>query len=234
MINLLTRTRPGEWIPATDLVSGSRLEELFALPEQLWAAPPHAAAVLAWKIYTYRLIQPLAKAWTWTPTSSRQVPVLSADNVRFRVQPAAPYVMLELRCQDPAALPDEQSGLDFLRGTLVDGHLRPLIEQVRARRRISERVLWGQAAAAIAYCFADHAPTLPATTAEHCARLTELLPITGLAGIGEDSTVWQTTCCLSFASPGLTACATCVTATRHRHKRRTSAAAPKRAAPLDA
>jgi ferric iron reductase protein FhuF len=235
VINLLARAHSDDWIPATDLISGVRLEELFALPERLWTAPAHAAAVLAWKIYAYRLIQPLAKTWNWNRTraSSGQVPVLSADNVRFRVQPAAPYVMLELRSQDPVTLPDEQRGLDFLRDTLIDGHLRPLMQCTKERRRISERVLWGQAATAIAYCFADHSPT-PATAAQDCARLTELLPITGLAGIGEDSTVWQTTCCLAFASPGLTACSTCVTATRPRHRRRTSTAAPKRAAPLDA
>lgn len=224
MANLLTRARLhaihgitgtdalNDWIPATDLVNGTRLDDLFALPERLWSAPAHAAAVLAWKAYTYRLIQPLAKAWT----SSRQVPVLSADNVRFRVQKSAPYVMVELRCQDPVTFSDEQLQLAFLRDTLIDGHLKPLMERTKETRRISERVLWGQAATAIAYSFADHSPSSP-SAATDCNRFTDLLPLTGLAGIGEDDAVWQSTCCLAFASPALTACRTCVTATRPRH-----------------
>ena len=221
MANPLARTRPDDWIPAGDLISGVRLEELFALPEQLWAAPAHAAAVLAWKAYTYRLVQPLVKAWT----STRQVPVLSADNVRFQVRTSPPYVMVELCCEDPVMLADEQSRLDFVRETLIDRHLRPLVQRTKESRRISERVLWGQAATAIAYSFADHspapnagAPAAAATATADCARFTELLPIADLAGIGDDATVWQTTCCLAFASPGLTACRTCVTATRKRHK----------------
>ena len=212
MADPLAGARLDGWIPAADLVSGARLEELFALPERLWAAPAHAAAVLAWKAYTYRLVQPLAQAWT----STRQIPVLSADNVRFRVQPSAPYVLVELRCQDTVTLPDERSRLDFLRDTLIDGHLRPLIERTRESRRIGERVLWGQAATAFAYCFADHSPA----AAADCALFTELLPVTGLAGVGEDNAVWQTTCCLAFAAPGLTACRTCVTANRPRHMRK--------------
>jgi ferric iron reductase protein FhuF len=209
----LARARPDDWIPADDLVSGARLEELFALPERLWAAPAHAAVVLAWKAYTYRLVLPLVKAWT----SARQVPVLSADNVRCQMRTSPPYVMVELCCQDPVTLPDEQSRLDFVRDSLIDRHLRPLLERTKESRRISERVLWGQAATAIAYCFADHSPSA-ATAVTDCARLTELLPVTGLAGIGDDDAVWQTTCCLAFASPGLTACRTCVTATRSRRK----------------
>ena len=209
----LARARPNDWIPADDLVSGARIEELFALPEQLWAAPAHAAVVLAWKAYTYRLVQPLAKAWT----SGQQVPVLSADNVRFQVRTSAPYVLVELCCQDPVTLPDEQSRLDFVRDSLIERHLRPLLERTKESRRINERVLWGQAATAIAYSFADHSPTA-STAVTDCARFTDLLPVTGLAGIGDDDAVWQTTCCLAFASPGLTACRTCVTATRSRHK----------------
>jgi hypothetical protein len=64
------------WIAASDLVGGERLEPLFELPERLWDAPAHAAAVLAWKKYTYRLAQPLATAWAL----AREIPLLSADN----------------------------------------------------------------------------------------------------------------------------------------------------------
>jgi len=210
------------WISVADLVSGERLEDLFAMPERLWRAPEHAAAVLAWKTYTYRLAQPLAAAWTL----AREIPLSSADNVLVQVLPAAPYITVGLRrstsavlptspatrSHDAIVLPDEATQLAFLRSTLIDQHLRPLMERTRETRRISERVLWGQAAAAIAYAFAD----ISATAAMDTVRFTELLPVQGLAGVGEDDTVWRNTCCLAFASPELTACRDCVTVVRAR------------------
>lgn len=233
MTNLLTRARPDDWIPAADLVSGARLEELFALPERLWSAPAHAAAVLAWKVYTYRLVEPLAEVWLGAADfGSWQLPVLSAENVRVRVRATAPYFVVDLRDLGPATVVDERERLAFLRGTLVDGHLRPLMERIRDSRRISERVLWGQAAAAIAYAFADHCPGSGGVTSVVAADMTGLLPVAGLAGIGEDNAVWQTTCCLAFASPGLTACRNCVTAARRGHRQR-SWSGSRRAAPLD-
>jgi Ferric iron reductase FhuF-like transporter len=210
------------WIPAQDLVSGERLDDLFAMPQRLWRAPEHAAAVLAWKTYTYRLAQPLAAAWTL----AREIPLSSADNVLVQVLPAAPYITVGLRrstsavlptspatrSHDAIVLPDEATQLAFLRSTLIDQHLRPLMECTRQTRRIGERVLWGQAAAAIAYAFAD----ISATAALDTTRFTELLPVQGLAGVGEDDTVWRNTCCLAFASPALTACRDCVTVVRAR------------------
>ena len=48
------------WTPATDLISGAALPELFAVAERRWKAAPHAAATLAWKSYTYWLTMPIA------------------------------------------------------------------------------------------------------------------------------------------------------------------------------
>ena len=63
------------------------------MPQRLWDAPSHAAVVLAWKIYTYRLAQPLATAWAY----AREIPLLSADNVLLQIPPGAPYITLGLR-----------------------------------------------------------------------------------------------------------------------------------------
>jgi hypothetical protein len=51
------------------------------------------------------------------------------------------------------------------------------------------------------------------------ARFTGALPFPDLAGVGEDETVWRITCCLSFASPSLTACSNCVTRNRQRSRK---------------
>jgi hypothetical protein len=51
------------------------------------------------------------------------------------------------------------------------------------------------------------------------ALFTGALPFPELAGVGEDETVWRSTCCLAFASPSLTACRDCVTRTRQPARR---------------
>ncbi|HZP49947.1 IucA/IucC family C-terminal-domain containing protein [Actinocrinis sp.] len=222
IVNSLIVSDPGNWIPATELTSGTCLDVLFELPYRLWAAPPHAAVTLAWKTYTYRLAQPLAAAWTM----AREVPLLSADNVLFQLLPEQPYISIGLRRPTTAVLPthaarrsdgavvlaDEERQLDFLRSTLIEEHLVPMLRQTTAAKKISERALWGQAAAAFAYAFAD----ISVTAAADANRFTALLPVPGLAGVGEDDTVWRDTCCLAFASPALTACRDCVTVSRAR------------------
>jgi hypothetical protein len=218
---LVTETEDG-WIPASDLVSGERLESLFELPQRLWDAPSHAAAVLAWKTYTYRLAQPLATAWAL----AREIPLLSADNVLVSVLPKSPYIAIALRratsavlptspatrSHDAIVLPDEAGMLAFFRGTLIDQHLQPLLERTKETRRVGERVLWGQAAAAIAYAFAD----ISASAMQDTALFTNALPVCGLAGVDGDEQVWRNTCCLAFASPSLSACRDCVTVTKPR------------------
>ena len=206
---------PSGWIPATELVNGERLESLFAIPRRLWAAAPHAAAVLAWKTYTYRLAQPLALAWT----GAREVPLLSADNVLIKLAPQRPYVTVGLRrstsavlttspavrSHDAIVIPDEAGLFDFLRLTLMDQHLRPLLARTRLIRRVGERVLWGQVAAGVAYALSD----VSATPAQDAGVLNEALGLGGLAGVGEDDQVWRNTCCLAFSTPTLSACRDC-------------------------
>ena len=210
------------WIAATDLTSGAYLNGLFELPQRLWAAPPQAAVVLAWKTYVYRLAQPLAAAWTM----AREIPLLSADNVLFQLLPEQPYISVGLRraasavlrtsparmAEGAIVLPDEELQLDFLHRTLIEGHLLPLLELTTATRRISEWALWGQAAAALAYAFAD----ISITAAADANRFTALLPMPALAEDGEDEAAWHDTCCLAFASPTLSACDDCVTGNRAR------------------
>jgi ferric iron reductase protein FhuF len=217
---------PAGWIPATELVDGARLESLVAIPRRQWSAAPHAAAVLAWKTYTYRLAQPLALAWS----GAREVPLLSADNVLVKLSPQHPYVTVGLRrstsavlstspavrSHDAIVVPDEAGLLDFLRLTLMDQHLRPLLARTRLIRRIGARVLWGQVAAGVAYALAD----VSATAGEDALVLTDALGLGGLAGVGEDDQVWRNTCCLAFSTPTLSACRDCCL-----HERTASAAA---------
>jgi len=206
------------WTPAGDLVRGE-LDALFGMPRRLWQAPGHAAAVLAWKIYAYRLAQPLAMAWTL----AREVPLLSADNVLVKFHPGAPYLTAGLRrptsavlptsraarSHDAIIVPDEPGLLAFARQGLLCGHLEPLIERTRRAARIGAPILRGQVAAGIAYAFRD----VCAAAGREVALVTAALGLGGLAGVTADGT-WRTTCCRALSAPGLSACADCPARTR--------------------
>jgi hypothetical protein len=220
------------WIPATDLISGARLEELFEHPQHLFDMPPHAAVVLAWKRYTRGLAGPLAAAWTL----AREVPLLSADNVLIRLIPVKPHVQVGLRrttravlatspaaaSRDAIVLADDASQLAFVDSTLIDQHLRPLFDRTMQTRRAGARTLWGQVAAGFAYGFRDASATAGTTAiaaAVDTARFAALLPMQDLAGVGPDGAVWRNTCCFSRTSPHLNACRNCVTVVRRAETR---------------
>jgi hypothetical protein len=220
----LTADDPADWTAASDLVSGERLDALFDMPRRQWNAPAPAAAVLAWKTYTYRLAQPLATAWTL----AREIPLLSEDNVLVKILTEAPYVTLGLRrstsavlptscttrSHDAIVIPDEPGLLTFLRDTLIDQHLSPLLERTMLVRRVGARILWGQAAAGLAYAFSN----ISATPAQDTALLTEALGLAGLAGVSDDGNVWRTTCCRGLNAPGLSICRDCPARTRQRRR----------------
>ena len=224
---------PTGWICAEELLDGDGLRTLLEMPEQLWSATGHAAAVLAWKTYTYRLAQPLAAAWTF----AREIPLLSADNVLVKVLPQKPYIRIGLRrstsavlatspasrSHDAIILPDETSLLRFLRSTLADGHLRPLLERTAAERRAGTRMLWGQAAAGIAYAMAE----ISNTPTDETQAINDALGFEGLAGVRGD-VVWRATCCLAFTTPTLSACKDCCTLSKRPKSAARAAAAVTR------
>src|SRR5215470_1508567 len=78
------------WTPASDLVSGVALPELFELAERRWGAAPHAAATLAWKAYTYWLTLPVVLSWA----ASRRVPLVDPQNVFVRLDTGSPLLQI--------------------------------------------------------------------------------------------------------------------------------------------
>lgn len=216
------------WMAASDLVSGDRLDALFEMPRRLWQAPPHAAAVLAWKIYTYRLAQPLATAWTL----AREIPLLSAGNVLVQIFPRAPYVTVGLRrptsavlstscmtrSHDAIIISDEAGLLSFLRQTLLGQHLIPLMERTKVMRRISAPILRGQVAAGLAYAFAD----MSATPGPDTALVSRALGLDGLAGVSDDGKTWRTTCCRALGTPAMPVCRDCPAHTREGMRARSA------------
>ncbi len=208
------------WFPATKLVDGSLLPALLDEPVRRWGAPPHAAAALSWKAYTYWLCLPAVLGYA----RLRRIPVWDADNTVVRLCEDVPYLMLGMRYpavavleSDPLAgqpgtmvVSSEAELLQMLRESVVDRHLEPLLRATRAQVRVGSRILWGALASSVAY-----AMTL-APNVDQIATAKVLLEALGTPDLvelvpGPDGAtgVRRRTCCLAFTAPSLTICADC-------------------------
>ena len=70
-----------DWLPASALVSGERLDETLDVAQRRWGAPAATAAALAWRSYTYWLAMPVVLGWA----TARRVPL--ADRLRYSYRP---------------------------------------------------------------------------------------------------------------------------------------------------
>jgi FhuF 2Fe-2S C-terminal domain/Ferric iron reductase FhuF-like transporter len=139
------------------------------------------------------------------------VPALTPDTLHWRPSASGP---LRLWCAAPEALPTAE-----LAPLVLDGHLAPLVAAVRAQVPVSERLLWGNAASALAGATRVLGTARP-DAAERAAEVAERLLATGaLAGTGELSapaapdvawTFRRRSCCLYYRVPGGGLCGDCV------------------------
>src|SRR5213592_2769012 len=91
------------WVPATAFTDGTATARLLAGPRLRWHAPPHAAAALAWKAYTYWLALPAVVGFA----AARRVPLLPASNTLVRLSVERPYMTFGMRRLAVAALPND-------------------------------------------------------------------------------------------------------------------------------
>jgi hypothetical protein len=84
---------PTGWTPASALTSGARIDDLLATAQRRWSAPPHVAAALAWKYYTYWVALPAVLGWA----TARRVPLVGAGDVLVRYRDRAPFLDVGLR-----------------------------------------------------------------------------------------------------------------------------------------
>jgi hypothetical protein len=222
----LTVTDEYGWSPATTLVDGTRLPELLTAATRRWGGTPHACAALAWKSYSYWVALPVVLGWA----SARRVPLLDPADVLIHFEDHRPLVTLGLRRSttvavlpsDPLALTappgvrvvaDEAELLGLLRASLLDAHLVPMVEAIRAEVRIGARTLLGSVASGIAHGVLRAADVLPGSAVEavdvllgalDLADLVELVP-----GPSGEPTVQRRTCCLAFTLPRPKYCQGC-------------------------
>jgi hypothetical protein len=226
-------TDPVGWLPATALTDGQRLPDLLDAAARRWRAAPHAAAALAWKAYTYWLALPPVLGWA----SARRVPLVRPEDVLVHFDDHRPLVTIGLRQRvrvavlpgDPLAItgaparlagspeivvvPDEAALLAALRGSLLEAHLHPMLEQIQRRVRLGRRTLLGSLASGVAYAVLRAADALPGSCVTNIGTLLDALDAADLIelvpGVNGELTVQRKTCCLAFTLPEPKICSGC-------------------------
>jgi hypothetical protein len=224
----LTVCDPAGWVPATAIVSGARMDELLSAAERRWHAAPHAAAALAWKCYSFWLSLPAVIGYA----AARRVPLVRPSGVVLRWSTRQPFLKVGLTTVDVAVLPsdplaitgaagirvvpDEAALLDVMRTTLMDEHLTPVMEQIRARRHLGHRTLWGSLASGVAHGISRAADVVPGPTMQTALDVLTHLGVDDLVELGDPRpghsgiSVHRKTCCLAFTLPDPKICTGCV------------------------
>ncbi|RAY13193.1 hypothetical protein DPM19_22145 [Actinomadura craniellae] len=204
---------PG-WRPA------DRLPELIEAEARRWDAPPHVAAALLWKSYSYWAVLPVTLGWALgrrVPLGGPPMLLPLDDEPHLLVGPRD--LTVAVTATDPVAgrpgtvvAADETALLAMVRRTLLEDHLAPLIRALHARTRVGERTLWGSVAEAFAYPLAAHAESLPEPAETVVPALLDGLgpPVAGLVRpLPGPPGLRRRTCCLWVTLPGAEACPTC-------------------------
>lgn len=207
---------PTDWLPAERFTDGSALPDLLAAAGRRWGGSPAAMAALAWKSYAYWLTLPAVVGYA----VAGRVPDMSASNVLIRLHVAAPFLEVGLRAPKVAVAPGDwlagrphvQIAEDlpgYLRRTLVDGHLGPVLEGLHQLVRVGRRTLLGSLASGVAYSLTRSADALPGPVAPVAATLLKALGVDQLVEITPQLGVQRHTCCLAFTLPEPKICAGC-------------------------
>jgi hypothetical protein len=112
-------------------------------------------------------------------------------------------------------LPDGEALVTAMRETLVDQHLAPMLDNIRARVNLGRRTLWGSVASGVAHGLSRAAPDLPVPAFEAATGilaalgLDDLVELAPLGGSEAGLSIQRKTCCLAFTLPEPTVCLGC-------------------------
>lgn len=222
----LTVTDPHGWTPARAVVSGRLLADLLDTAQRRWTAAPHVAAALAWKFYTYWVALPAVLGYA----AARRIPQIRPSGVLLRWSDREPFLTVGLASSDVVTLAsdplaaesvpgvrvvaDEAALLAELRRALVEEHLAPVLEQIRARVHVGRRTLWGSLASGVAHGLSRAAPVVPGSSLAYAQAVLSALGVADLVDLrprtdGPGLEVHRRTCCLAFALPAPKLCTGC-------------------------
>jgi ferric iron reductase protein FhuF len=146
------------------------------------------------------------------------LPQLTSRALHWRATESGPW---PLWCPAPEAapVPDVAAAAAALAPALLEEHLEPLVTAVRAQVPVAERVLWGNAASAVASAKRLVVAQRPEAAERAAAVAQRLLAAGRFAGTGEllppvdPDRLWsfrRRSCCLYYRVPGGGLCADCV------------------------
>src|SRR5690606_32984939 len=158
----LPRPSP-EWVPASALISGERLDGTLDLARPRGGAPLATAAAMVWRSYAHWLASPPGLGWA----KARRFPLAVSGGVLLaaagghcrapvtfgwrRAKLAALPQTPATSAADVTIITSEAELLGKLRATLREEHLDPLLAQIQTRVRLGTRTLLGSLASAVAY-----------------------------------------------------------------------------------
>lgn len=233
---------PARWQPAAALLDAADplFDELVAMVCHQYDARRHTAAALLWKQYNYWNVFPVTLGWLL----GQRVPLTRIENAYLTTRPTSPRLLVAAgRLQVGALIGDRAAGsaaesstppepaahviastedglLSAIASELVEGHLAPAIEVFAERTKVSERVLWGSVAEAVAQPILTYGHLISDLTPDQLRGRAERL-LTGLGrSLGElvefteptaehpAGGIQRRTCCLAFTC-GLALCRSC-------------------------
>ncbi len=213
-----------DWLPASALVSGERLDETLDVAQRRWGAPAATAAALAWRSYTYWLAMPVVLGWA----TARRVPLAdpaevfvqaTVDHARAPITFAWRRPRMAVLPHDPVAngpdvtiVTSEAELLRRLRTTLREDHLDPLLAQIQSRVRLGTRTLLGSLASAVAYAVVrglDQPALVQQETAHTLLSVLDVADLVALEPGPDGLRVQRRTCCLAFTLPEARVCSSC-------------------------
>jgi ferric iron reductase protein FhuF len=189
------------WRPFTELCGRALPDQIAAVRIRLGTDEPRVAASLLFQGVAGRLWSPvLAVAAT-----HGVVPDLDPAHLYWRAMSPGPVL---LAAPEAGGLPADASAVHRV---VVERHLRPLAEAVRAVTPVAEGLLWGNAASALVGALAVLARARPESAKAGTRLVGELLDRPPLRGTGtfRPSGFRRRSCCLYYRVPGGGLCGDC-------------------------
>jgi hypothetical protein len=207
----------GGWVPVEALASSGSLPARIAAVRAALGTDDRVAASTAFQGLAAQLVAPLfGAAVVGGALPGRDAPAVAAA-LRWRPGPEGPW--LWWAGADRALAPPGDLG------GLLAGLLEPLVAAVRAHVAVSPRVLWSDAASAVASARRLVVEARPSVGSRATALAHQLLTTPPLAAVSvlrapeppdERWTFRRRSCCLYYRVPGGGICGDCVLADRAR------------------
>ena len=186
------------WRPFTSLCGRALPDQIAAVRIRLGTDEPRVAASLLFQGIAGRLWSPVLAV----AALHGVVPDLDPARLYWRAMSPGPVL---LAAPGAGGLPADASAV---RHVVVERHLRPLVEAVRAVTPVAEGLLWGNAASALTGALAVLARARPGAGTRLVGELLDLPPLRGTGTLGPAG-FRRRSCCLYYRVPGGGLCGDC-------------------------